>query len=652
VGAKAGSCTGCQSLSWAYLSQTGATSGSFVVAAPRCDAGTNADQGCGFLEWRIYADDGYALRGRSNAVHNGLSGVSVNVAVNSGTYGAPGSSVNVSWTASGLPSGFSTSATDWIGLYSAGSPDGGGNWRSIAWSYTNNAPTGWTAFTVPPGKGQYEVRYYSAGGYTKFAAARFYNYDVSSGPTECLAPGATASNIKNVVVIVQENHSFDSYFKNYCQAPVGSRPTCNTGRSCCETSSLSKPVSLTESEHAAFSPNHEKACMIAEINGGRMDRYVKGAGAGCSNSRNAAYAPSSVMGYHWGLAANYSLSDRYFQPVAGSSSMNNMYLSRAAHVFDGPVDVQASGSGCVGSGPLQYFENLTIGHLLSHCGVSWAWYMEGYAVANADPTGCPGGAWPFGYDGSDNPMQYAPDFIDVPAFNRDYLSFATDIASQTLPGVVFIKALGNRTEHPGSGIIISAGANFVRNTLNAILASDFYRNRTLVLLTYDESGGYYDHISPPPNHPFDNQPYGARSPFFALGHFAKTNYVSHVTLEHSSIVRFIEWNFLGGQPGQLGTRDRAVNNIGDMLQPERTGTAVPSLTPNAPNAQGSTTTTLSAAISGALALIGVALGVRFASKRRVSSVALDTQGGDAARSSTSATAKQHVELAEMRQAPI
>jgi phospholipase C len=97
-----------------------------------------------------------------------------------------------------------------------------------------------------------------------------------------------------------------------------------------------------------------------------------------------------------------------------------------------------------------------------------------------------------------------------------------------------------------------------------------------VILTYDESGGYFDHVAPPQESTVDNEPYGARIPFLALGPFARSNYISHVTMEHSSLVKFIEWNWLGGTTGQLGTRDAVVANIGSVLDPTRTGVAVPS----------------------------------------------------------------------------
>jgi phospholipase C len=97
---------------------------------------------------------------------------------------------------------------------------------------------------------------------------------------------------------------------------------------------------------------------------------------------------------------------------------------------------------------------------------------------------------------------------------------------------------------------------------------------TLVLVTWDEGGGFFDHVKPPPTSTVDQVPYGTRLPLFALGPFAKKNGVAHTTLEHSSIVKFLEWNWLGAT-GQLNARDKEVNNIGALLDPAATGVAVP-----------------------------------------------------------------------------
>jgi phospholipase C len=93
-------------------------------------------------------------------------------------------------------------------------------------------------------------------------------------------------------------------------------------------------------------------------------------------------------------------------------------------------------------------------------------------------------------------------------------------------------------------------------------------------VTWDEGGGFFDHVAPPPAGT-DGQPYGTRVPLLAVGPFVHQNSVSHATLEHSSIVKFIEWNWLSMQVGQLNGRDATVANLGSLLAPTRTGASVP-----------------------------------------------------------------------------
>jgi phospholipase C len=182
--------------------------------------------------------------------------------------------------------------------------------------------------------------------------------------------------------------------------------------------------------------------------------------------------------------------------------------------------------------------------------------------------------YPCIYDASDVPFLFYPNFRNNPAAMRDLAALGSDIAASKLPQVSFVKGLGYHSEHPGGGTTISAGVSFVTSVVK-LLQDSKYASKTLILLTYDEGGGYFDHVAPPAASTVDMQPYGTRIPLIAIGPFARRNFVSHVTLEHSSIVKFIEWNWLGGQTGQLGTRDAVVNNLGSLLDPALTGKAVP-----------------------------------------------------------------------------
>ena len=144
-----------------------------------------------------------------------------------------------------------------------------------------------------------------------------------------------------------------------------------------------------------------------------------------------------------------------------------------------------------------------------------------------------------------------------------------------------MKARLFHNEHPNVSTIAD-GIAFVKSTVDMILSSPVYKDNTLILLTWDEGGGFFDHVRPPASPPINVDvddhgnavPYGTRVPFLVVGSFAKKGAISHVAMEHSSIVKFLEYNFLT-QVGQLNARDSWVNNIGSLLDASRTGIRIP-----------------------------------------------------------------------------
>jgi phospholipase C len=410
--------------------------------------------------------------------------------------------------------------------------------------------------------------------------------DAGPAPDSLDAATSTSSNIRHVVVVVQENHTFDAYFGRYCTAPAGSNPSCTTGPSCCEAApatepSGSPPVDLDDIENGSYDPNHSQLCELGEIDHGAMDHFASG--TGCSSRHNFAIATASAAARYHALASRSALADRYFQPIAGATSSNDMYLAVAQYVFtDNTVIPRVKGWMCIGGGTAMIYDrSTTVADLLIAAGFSYAHYIEGYAAmlaaatCPAPPADCPAqhSGYPCTYDPSDIPFQYFGQFADNPTHMKDYSALAGDIAAGALPSLAFVKALGYRTEHPGEGTSIRAGEEFVADVAQAIAASPHARD-TLLLVTWDEGGGYFDHIAPPPDSTVDQQPYGTRVPLLAIGRFARPNAISHVTLEHSSIVKFVEYNFLH-QTGQLFGRDQVVHNLGSLLDPAETGLAIP-----------------------------------------------------------------------------
>ncbi|MBV8762820.1 MAG: hypothetical protein JO257_36380 [Deltaproteobacteria bacterium] len=433
------------------------------------------------------------------------------------------------------------------------------------------------------------------------------------GAQHCVAGTCRDSNIQHVVLVVEENHTFDAYFGRYCQAPAGSNPTCTTGPACCERAPDTEPhgaspIVLDDSSNFAEDRDHLQACELQQLDGGAMDKFVTGASGGdtcagsgpsCSSANNFALAGSAAVGGYWTLATNGALADRYFQPIAGGTSSNDMYLAIAHYQFtDNDAMPDAIGnlldctldSVCLSATRTKYTGRTTIADVLLGAGKTFKVYADGYAEAVAAGYGkCPNItsdcqysaiSHPIAhqacrYDASDIPFAYYAQFADTSSI-VDYAQLAQDVAGGALPSFAYVKALTTRNEHPNVSNI-SDGVAFVQGLIQTIEQSP-YASSTLVLVTWDEGGGFFDHIAPPPSIDTDDAnapvPYGTRVPLLAIGPFAKTGTVSHVTMEHSSIVRFLEYNFVG-PVGQLGHNDAKVHNIGSLLDSSATGVIVP-----------------------------------------------------------------------------
>jgi phospholipase C len=474
------------------------------------------------------------------------------------------------------------------------------------------------------------------------------------GPSASSAPDDASTElaapaVEHLVILLQENHTFDGYFGLYCAGPTGTPfPSPCQGRGCCERApqnvaglddtwgyprtcqAYQAPSSyLDDAYNNAGDPTHRANVEYEAMhNSGPtgsiagtflMDRYR------CHDVKYARFDPSAaahlypdvpasdqtypLRTYH-SLAMSGALADRYFQPITGASSSNDMFFSRAAFVF------QDNQRGL----PFNGYADKTIGDLLDAQRVSWAVYMGGLDA------GCPSGSgYPYCADLTDNPFTFSAKYRAGGSVLRDLQQFKADLAAGTLPAVSLLRALGSNSEHAedgGGGDITAGENNFIKPSIDAINASR-YAKKTLILITWDEGGGWFDHVAPPMAFPdgcalpttpiwsggkapagknrcalidasklsdgtmlpqsaadpeyYSNSSemagqeyYGTRVPLIALGPYARKaagGAISHRTLEHSSIVKFIEWNWLGRKTGQLGTRDKHVNNIGSMLAP-------------------------------------------------------------------------------------
>jgi phospholipase C len=325
----------------------------------------------------------------------------------------------------------------------------------------------------------------------------------------------------------------------------------------------------------------------AQIHGGRNDRFAVESDAG-----------GLTMGYYdgsalplWDYARRYTLADHFFQAAYGGSFLNHFWLVCACtprHLAppeslkarldgggrllkDGPLtpDGYAVNTMFAFSGPrspkaknpelvLPAQDSPTIGDRLSDKKISWAWYAGGWndAVAGRpDPT--------FQYHHQPFPYfrRYAEGTPDRAEHLKDETDFLTAIDRGTLPAVSFFKPLGRNNEHPDYTDVLS-GDRGIAGILGRIEQSPEWP-KTLVIVTYDEFGGFWDHVPPPKG---DRWGPGSRVPALIVSPFAKRGHVDHTVYDTTSILRFIERRF-GLKP--LGQRDARANDLTAALDLRR-----------------------------------------------------------------------------------
>ncbi len=397
----------------------------------------------------------------------------------------------------------------------------------------------------------------------------------ASGPATG-APSAAATGIHkiaHVIVIMQENRSFDTYFGTFPGAdglPAGM----------CIPAGAGKPCARPYVDHADVNGGgpHGQANATADINGGRMDGFVEQAERarkGCTDPTNPACANSAVpdvLGYHtasdipnyWAYAQHFVLQDHMFEPNASWSLPAHLFLVSewSAHCtqHDNPGSctnaLQAPGTpqhaglpnpaiqSGTGKGPIYAWTDLT--YLLHKENVSWGYYL----VAGTEPdcendaaVSCAPVKQNAKTPGIWNPL---PDFDTVRADGQEgniqsVDKFYAAAKAGTLPAVSWVVPSGEVSEHPPSPV--SYGQSYVTSLVNAVMSGPDWSS-TAIFLAWDDWGGFYDHVAPPS---VDENGYGLRVPGIVISPYARTGYVDHQTLSFDAYDKFIEDDFLRGQ---------------------------------------------------------------------------------------------------------
>jgi len=330
------------------------------------------------------------------------------------------------------------------------------------------------------------------------------------------------------------------------------------------------------------SPVHRFYQHILQVNGGRMDRYVAWSGTGGLPLGH--FETESLPLYPF--AREFTLCDNFFTAAWGGSMLNHIWLIAgitpvwpgapanqiAEPVFDSngtliglTTDGNVTPDGFCVNDVQPYFPPFeegmavvdrmppqltpTIGDRLSDAGVSWAWYAGGWDDAVA---GNPAQTFEFHHQ----PFSYfAPYGEGMPGREhlRDETVFLSSLRDGTLPAVSFIKPLGILDEHAGYSTVAGA-ENHAVELIEAVQASPFWE-RSAIVVTYDDFGGWYDHVAPPP---IDRWGPGGRVPALIISPWARKGFIDHTPYDHTSILKFIEWRW-GLAP--LGPRDAMAWNL-------------------------------------------------------------------------------------------
>ncbi len=367
-------------------------------------------------------------------------------------------------------------------------------------------------------------------------------------PNPSLPEGTdTIPQIEHIVILMSENRAYDHILGmlghgdgltlNSSGQPTNTNPNGNgqyirSFHMPSECRSYTVPGNSWNLTHEAY-------------DGGKMNGFVTNGNTAASMG----YYDSEDIPFTYSFAGTFAICDRYFCSVLGPTFPNRRYLIAGTSMgliddfttfYDIPSDLAASPP------------NGTIFDILNKNGISFKNYFSTF------PT-----------------MALYPELLTKYPLNlANILSFYSDAKSGNLPAVSLVDT-DYLTNSEGEGQDIQVGDGFLASVVNAVMAGPGW-GKTLLVWTYDEGGGYYDHVAPPAAPEPDNiQPslsssdvagsfniYGIRVPLVIASPYAKPGYVSHAVSDHTSILRMIEtkWNLPA-----LTNRDAAASNLLDMV---------------------------------------------------------------------------------------
>jgi phospholipase C len=375
------------------------------------------------------------------------------------------------------------------------------------------------------------------------------------------AKASGTTPIKHIVFIIKENHSFDNYFGRFPGANGVTSGMVKVNR---------QQQEVTLSPIIDQSPDycHVRVCYAQDLDNGAMDRFNNGS---CKAAPYTCYqaATQDQIPNYWNLASTYVLSDAMFAPMGGPTFPNRLYSLAAESgdteaTSDVSLPTNPSGKngpwGCDtlagttvkllnGSSVPPCFDFSTLSDVMDQRGVSWKGYVPAPQTS--------GYIW--------NTFDAIKHIYDGPDWTNDVVpwqNFVNDAKAGNLPAFSWLVPPSEDSEHPSASTCV--GENWTVQQINAIMQGPDWAS-TAIFLTYDEWGGFYDHVAPPT---VDQLGYGFRVPLTIISPYAHatsngTNvHITHTVYDLTSVLRFAEEVF---DLPSLGRRDATANDLMDAF---------------------------------------------------------------------------------------
>ena len=396
-----------------------------------------------------------------------------------------------------------------------------------------------------------------------------------NGGTNSPSNGGSSSpnKIQHVVVVFQENRTPDNLFHGLPNADIANSGVNSLG----QTIPL-QPIPLAN----RYDLGHRHNDFLRMYDNGKMDGADKVSGcnpnqAGCPPNPQFQYVNPSDVAPYFQLAQQYTFGDRMFQTNQGPSfpahqfiisgtsaptATSTLFAAENTNLGAGCTATPAAwvwmidASGAESSKMYPCFEHPTLIDLLDSAGKSWKYYTPSNAGIWVGPNAIQHICAPA------NSVCTGPDWVNNVVLNNTQV--LTDISSGRLPAVSWVIPTGQASDHPGNNN--GTGPSWVASIVNAIGGSSYWSN-TAVIITWDDWGGWYDHV-PPPKVIEDRTSwgsgyvYGFRVPLIIVSPYVKAGYVSHVTHDFGSILKFIEQIF---SLPSLGYADAAADDLSDCF---------------------------------------------------------------------------------------